>query len=59
MGAYCPRISVTKWIEHLLNSWPLATMNICAIVAKYFAKVGPKFCQILNKPQKGDIDEVL
>ena len=34
-------------------------MNICAIVAKYFAKVGPKFCQILNKPQKGDIDEVL
>ena len=39
-------ISVTRWLDYLLNIWPFTTLKNSSIT-KTFAKVGTNFCLIL------------
>ena len=49
---------LTRWQDHLFNSWPFVTTKIFPI-AVLFAKVSSTFCQKLNKHWKYGLEHML
>ena len=40
---------MTRWLDYFFNVWMFKSLKNCYLL---FAKVGWKFCLILNKPSK-------